>query len=267
MGKARMKIITIANEKGGVGKTTTTVNLAAALGLQGYQVLVIDLDGQGHATEWLGMPLSRVPNERSSFSVLANQSDMATSLIRTKEEQVLLCAAHPYLSTIDVVLASQPDAVFTLRDALHADLPVQIDYTLIDCPPGKGAVIFNALIAADLVLAPVLAEALSLKGLSSLNETVGRVQSRYSPQLPLPAILLNDYDGRSSADRQNQAYLRDQFGDRVFQTFIGRDAPLRECTALCESIFQYRRSARSASQFQELAREMLALLGQNESAS
>ncbi len=253
-----MHVIAIANEKGGVGKTTTTVNLASALGLRGYSVLVIDLDGQGHATEWLGVPLARVPGERSSFAVLANQSTLAQSLIRTTEEQVVLCAAHPYLSTIDVVLAAQPDAVFTLRDGLQADLPLTIDYALIDCPPGKGAVIFNALIAADLVLAPVLAEALSLKGLASLNETVQRVQSRYSPHLPMPMILLNDYEGRSSADRQNQEYLRQQFEQRVFSTVIGRDAPLRECAALAASIFSYRRTARSAVQFRALADELVA---------
>jgi chromosome partitioning protein len=255
-----MRVITIANEKGGVGKTTTTVNLAAALGLAGHIALVIDLDGQGHATEWLGMALNKVPSERSSFAILSNQAPLASCLIRTKEQGVFVCGAHPYLSTIEVVLSGQPDGIFTLRDALQGETPIAIDYVLIDCPPGKGAVIFNALVAADLIIAPVLAEALSLKGLGALNETVQRVRSRYSPQLPPPMILLNDYEGRSSADRENQRYLRETFGDRVFQTVIGRDAPLRECAGLNESIFQYRRTARSAAQIQDLAREVIGHL-------
>ncbi len=147
-----------------------------------------------------------------------------------------------------------------LKDALRIELP--IDYVLIDCPPAKGAVVFNALIAADLVLAPVLSQALSLEGLGELNETVSRVQSRYSPHLPAPLILINDYEGRSGADRQIQEYLRSQFGSQFFRTTIGRDSPLRECFAAKESIFRYRKNARSAGQFRELVDELKGRLGE-----
>lgn len=249
-----MQIVAIANEKGGVGKTTTTVNLAAALGLAGKRVLVIDLDSQGHATEWLGVPKSRVPAERSSYAVLAGQTELPETLLKTGEENVVLCAAHALLAKAALELGSNVEGLFVLKDALRVALP--IDYVLIDCPPTKGAVVFNALIVADLVVAPVLSEALSLEGLGELSETVQRVRSRYSPHLPLAKILINDYEGRSAADRQIQEYLRQQFGAQVFHTTIGRDAPLRECFAAKESIFRYRRKARSAAQFQDLAAEL-----------
>lgn len=253
-----MRILSIANEKGGVGKTTTTVNLAAALGLAGHRVLVIDLDSQGHATEWFGLPKSRVPVERSSYAILSGQGQLPQTLVRTGEENVALCAAHPLLAKAALELGSNVEGLFILKDALRANLP--IDYVLIDCPPTKGAVVFNALIAADLVVAPVLSEALSLEGLGELNETVQRVRSRYSPHLPPARILINDYEGRSAADRQIQEYLRKQFGAQVFNAVIGRDAPLRECFAAKESIFKYRRNARSAAQFRDFATELQGIL-------
>lgn len=116
--------------------------------------------------------------------------------------------------------------------------------------------VFNALIAADLVVAPVLAESLSLEGLGELNETIQRVRQRYAATLPPPRIVINNYDGRSSADRQIHDYLHTQFATQMLQTAIGRDAPLRECFAAQASIFRYRRSARSAGQFQALADEI-----------
>jgi len=269
-----MRVITIANEKGGVGKTTTTVNLAAALGSTGSQVLVIDLDSQGHATEWLGVPLLRVPVERSSYAVLAGQTPLRPTLLRTQEVGVTICAAHPFLAKAAQELGAKVDGLFVLKDVIatlgHAgvatgpsadDLTVAVDYVIVDCPPTKGTVVFNALIAADLVIAPVLAESLSMEGLGELNDTTQRVRQRYSPQLPPPRVLINNYEGRSAADRQIHDYLRERFGAQVLQTEIGRDAPLRECFAAKASIFRYRRGARSAIQFQALAEEIKGVLG------
>ncbi len=260
-----MQVVTIANEKGGVGKTTTTVNLAAALGLHDKRVLVIDLDSQGHATQWLGVVKAQVPPERSAYAVLSGEAEIARTLIRTGEQNVVLCAAHPLLAKAALELGSNVEGLFVLRDALSADLPV--DYVLIDCPPAKGAVVFNALIAADLVVAPVLSQALSLEGLGELGETVKRVRSRYSRHLPPPAILINDYEGRSAADRQIQEYIRGQFGSQVFRAVLGRDAPLRECFAAKESIFRYRRAARSAGVFREVAQELMERLDAKETGN
>jgi chromosome partitioning protein len=249
-----MHVITIANEKGGVGKTTTAVNLAAAFGLAGHRSLVIDLDSQGHATEWLGVSKTQVPAERSAYGLLSGQTTLDATLLRTGETGVVLCAAHPLLARAALELGSTVDGLFVLKDALAEALP--IDYVILDCPPAKGTVVFNALIAADLVIAPVLSQALSLEGLGELVATVRRVQQRYAPQLPLPMILVNDYEGRSAADRQIQEHLRQHFGRAVLHTVIGRDAPLRECFASKESIFRYRRTARSAQHFRELAAEL-----------
>ena len=250
-----MRVVTIANEKGGVGKTTTTVNLAAALGLAGQRVLVIDLDSQSHATQWLGAAKTRVAADRSAYAVLAGHAKLTTTLLRTNEESVALCPAHSLLAKAALELGSNVDGLFALKDALQEALP--IDYVLLDCPPAKGAVVFNALIAADLVVAPVRSEALSLEGLGELQETVKRVKERYSPDLPPPMILINDYEGRSAADRQIHEYVRQHFGRQVFTTVIGRDAPLRECFAAQASIFRYRRTARSAALFRDLGHELM----------
>ncbi|NTW97233.1 MAG: ParA family protein [Oscillochloris sp.] len=261
-----MRVITVANEKGGVGKTTTTVSLAAALG-QSRRVMVIDLDSQAHATEWFGIPAGRVPAERSSYAVLTGATTLAPTILRTEEPGVVICAAHTYLAKAAQELSAKVDGLFALRDALEAlgQSDIGIDDVLIDCPPSKGAVVFNALIAADLVLAPVLAESLSMEGLGELTETVRRVRQRYSPDLPPPRILVNNYEGRSAADRQIHDYLHAQFGPQVLQTEIGRDAPLRECFAARMSILRYRRNARSASQFLTLAAEITEALDAAES--
>lgn len=269
-----MKVITIANEKGGVGKTTTTVNLAAAIGQAQQRVLVIDLDSQGHTTQWLGVSPSVVSMERSSYAVLTGQSELISTLIRTAEEGVILCAAHPALAKVAQELSSQIDGIFLLRDAIERlrklaatkgkqngnKSPIVFDYVLVDCPPARSMIVFNALIAADLVIGPVLAESLSMEGMGELNETVRRIQQRHSPKLPLPKILINNYEGRSTIDRQIHDDLRAQLESQVLRTEIGRDAPLRECFAASSSIFRYRRASRSAIQFRDLALEVGGLL-------
>jgi chromosome partitioning protein len=268
-----MKVITIANEKGGVGKTTTTVNLAAALGHTNHRVLVIDLDWQGHSTQWLGVASNAIAIERSSYGVLTGQTDLVSTLIRTAEEGVILCAAHPGLAKAPQELSAQVDGIFMLRDALerldklatssikkNGSSPLSFDYVLIDCPPSRSMIVFNALIAANLVIGPVLAETLSMEGMGELNETVRRIQQRHSPKLQPPKILINNYDGRSTVDRQIHDDLRDQMASQVLETEIGRDAPLRECFAASSSIFRYRKVARSAIQFRDLAMEIRGLL-------
>ncbi len=230
-----MKIITIANEKGGVGKTTTSVNLAAALGQAGYRVLVIDLDSQGHTTQWFGVSPGAVTMDRSSYGVLIGQTDIVSTLIRTAEEGVILCAAHPGLAKAGQELRNNIDGIFLLRDAIERlnklasskknGSPIAFDYVLIDCPPARSMIVFNALITANLVIGPVLAESLSMEGMGELNETVRRIQQRHSPNLPLPRILINNYDGRSTVDRQIHDDLRDQMAAQILETEIGRDAP------------------------------------------
>lgn len=259
-----VQIITIGNEKGGVGKTSTTIHLAAALGLSGRRVLVIDLDTQAHATQWFGIPVNRVQPERSSYAVLSGQAPLETTLLRTAEDQVTLCAAHPFLAKAAKELSEQVDGIFALRDAIEAfeqsAAGAEFDIAIIDCPPARGIVVFNALLATDLIIAPVLAEALSVQGLVALDETVQRIRQRYAPDLQPPSILINNYEGRAAIDRQLYADLQQQYGKRMLETVIGRDAPLREAFLAQASIFRHRRTARSASQFQALAEEVMRKL-------
>jgi chromosome partitioning protein len=259
-----VRVITIGNEKGGVGKTTTAVNLATALGITGQRVLVIDLDTQAHATQWFGIPASRVQPDRSSYGVLSGSTPLSETLLRTAEEGVVLCAAHPFLAKAAKELGEQVDGIFALRDVIgdfeSTDLGARFDLAIIDCPPARGTVVFNALLAADLVVTPVLAEALSVQGLVALDETVQRIRQRYAPDLSAPLILINNYEGRASIDRQLYDDLRQQYGSRLLDTLIGRDAPLREAFLMQVSIFRHRRTARSALQFQTLAEEVMRSL-------
>jgi chromosome partitioning protein len=257
-------VITIGNEKGGVGKTSTTVHLAAALGLSGQRVLVIDLDTQAHASQWFGTPVNRIQPDRSSYAVLTEQAPLALTLIRTAETNIALCAAHPFLAKAAKELSEQVDGIFVLRDAIEAfeqsEIGSQFDLAIIDCPPARGTIVFNALLATDLIIAPVLAEALSVQGLVALDETVQRIRQRYAPSLPPASILVNNYEGRAAIDRQLYDDLHQQYGARMLETVIGRDAPLREAFLAQASIFRHRRTARSAGQFQALAEEVMRKL-------
>lgn len=259
-----VQVVTIGNEKGGVGKTSTAVHLAAALGLTGLRVLVIDLDTQAHATQWFGVPAGRVIPERSSYAVLVGQTALGPTVVRTAEDNVALCAAHPFLAKAARELGDQVDGIFALRDAIdvfaESEIGKQFDMAIIDCPPARGTVVFNALLTADIVIAPVLAEALSVQGLVALEETVQRIRQRFAPDLPPPLILINNYEGRAAIDRQLYDDLHHQYGAQVMETVIGRDAPLREAFLAQASIFRHRRTARSAGQFQFLAQEVLRRL-------
>ena len=258
-----MKVIALSLSKGGVGKTTVSVNLAAALGLEGMNVLVLDLDSVGYATTWLGMRMEEVPAEHSAYSLITRRTELAQAVFETGEQNVFLCPAQASLINAAGELGSRIDGLFILKDtfaaAARANLP--FDVVIIDCPGEQNPVVFNAIIAADMVIAPVLSHNMSLDGLTDLSTMMGTVQSRFRPDLPDPHILLNDYVGQAASDRQIKEYLSQNFSHQMFQTIVGRDAPLRECYNLGQSIFRYRRSARSASQFRELAAEVRSLLG------
>jgi len=259
-----MKTIAISLRKGGTGKTTTTINLAAALGLLGYQVLVIDLDSQGHATEWLGVAMASLTPEHSSYGVLTTQASLAATLWTTAEQGVQLCPAHPFLAKAAKDLGSQADGFFVLQEAIEQfgqeAQGTPVDILIVDCAPASDPLTFNALIAADLILAPVFVEALSLQGLKDVYETVQRIRKRLSPDITDPYVLLNNYEGRAQVDRQIYDDLRVAYGDQILQTVIGRDAPLREAFIQQASIFRHRRTARAAAQFRDLANEIVGLL-------
>jgi chromosome partitioning protein len=257
-----MKVIAVSLSKGGVGKTTISVNLAAALGLDGLRVLVMDLDSVGYATTWLGMNMADVSVEHSSYSVITRKTALDQAVFETEEQNVLLCPAHPSLINASGELGGRVDSVLVLRKVFAAAGPVQqaIDVAILDCPGEQNPVVFNAIIAADLVIAPVLSQNMSLDGLNDLTLMVKSIQADFKPTLPDPYVLLNDYAGQSASDRQIREYLPAQFADHFFQTIIGRDAPLRDCYNHAESIFRYRRSARSAGQFRSLAQEVQGLL-------
>jgi chromosome partitioning protein len=257
-----MKIIAISLSKGGVGKTTVSVNLAAALGLEGMRVLVMDLDSVGYATTWLGVNPAEIAAEQSAYGVITKRTPLGQAVYETDEQSVFLCPAHASLINAAGELGARLDGLFVLKDTFAAaardELP--FDIVILDCPGEQNPVVFNAIIAANMVIAPVLSQNMSLDGLADVSQMIETIRLRFRPDLHSPHILLNDYAGQAASDRQIKEYLEQNFREQLFQTIIGRDAPLRECYNTAQSIFRYRRAARSASQFRALAHEVKDLV-------
>jgi chromosome partitioning protein len=257
-----MKVIAVSLSKGGVGKTTISVNLAAALGLEGLRVLVVDLDSVGYATTWLGITMSEIESNASAYGVITRKAQLSQAVYETEEQSLFICPAHSSLINAAGELGARLDGLFVLKDTFAAaardELP--FDVAILDCPGEQNTVVFNAIIAADLVIAPVLSHNMSLDGLADVNQMMDTIRSRFRPELRHPYILLNDYVGQAASDRQIKDYLVETFGREMFQTIIGRDAPLRECYNQAQSIFRYRRSARSAGHFRALAQEVREVL-------
>jgi chromosome partitioning protein len=262
-----MRVLTVSNEKGGVGKTTITVNTAAALAERGQRVIVIDLDTQAQASFWLGVDPKKVPGDRSAGTVITGAVPLVDTLLETHTQNIYLCAAHPTLAEAARELAERPDGVHLLDDMLQqaeVDAPqLQDAYVLIDCPPSRATlVVFSALAAAQYIIAPMLTEAMSVSGLGELQETVHRLRRRVAPNLPDPRVVLNNVQppSRSSrADKDILADLQEALSNRLFATRISRNAPLRECYAAQRTIMQFDPSSLAARQFRELAGEIEAL--------
>ncbi len=248
------KIIAIANQKGGVGKTTTTVNLAASLGVLEKKVLLIDADPQANATSGLGIDVDSV--EHGTYQLLEHTMGVDDVIISTDSPNVDLIPAHIDLVAIEIELVDKDNREYMLKEALK-DLGDRYDYVLIDCAPSLGLLTLNALTAADSVMIPIQCEYFALEGLGKLLNTVKSVQRIHNNDLDIEGMLLTMYDSRLRLSNQVVEEVKKHFADMVFDTIIQRNVRLSEAPSYGESIIKYDASSKGASNYLNLANEIL----------
>ncbi|WP_431161362.1 ParA family protein [Flagellimonas beolgyonensis] len=248
------KIIAIANQKGGVGKTTTTVNLAASLGVLEKKVLLIDADPQANATSGLGIDVDSV--EHGTYQLLEHTMHVDDVIVQTDSPNVDLIPAHIDLVAIEIELVDKDNREYMLREALK-DLGDRYDFVLIDCAPSLGLLTLNALTAADSVMIPIQCEYFALEGLGKLLNTVKSVQKIHNNDLDIEGMLLTMYDSRLRLSNQVVEEVKKHFADMVFDTIIQRNVRLSEAPSYGESIIKYDASSKGASNYLNLANEIL----------
>jgi chromosome partitioning protein len=250
----RPRVIAIANRKGGVGKTTTAINLATALAAVGKQVLVIDLDPQGNASTGLGVERSRRVN--STYHVLCEGMPIEQAAVATMVPGMWLVPATEDLSGADIELIDAPRREFRLREALFQTVQ-PYDYVLIDCPPSLTLITVNALVAASAVLVPLQCEFMALEGLSQTVHTIERVQQKLNPDLEIQGVVLTMYDKRNSLSAMVAADVRGFFGNTVYETIIPRNVRVSEAPSHGKPVLLYDFSCAGAQAYVHLASEVL----------
>ena len=254
------KIIAIANQKGGVGKTTTAINLAASLAVLEKKVLIIDADPQANTTSGLNFSPDNAEN-RTLYEVLIGSLDVRDSLIQTEVERLHMIPSHINLVGAEIELLEVPDRESVMKNAL-APIRDDYDYIIIDCAPSLGLITINSLTAADSVIIPVQPEFFALEGLGKLLQTVRIVQSGVNPSLQIEGFVVTMFDGRTRVHTQVLAELRDHFKDLVFNTVIQRNIRLSEAPSHGKPIILYDIMCNGSNNYLNLAREVMEHNGQ-----
>ncbi len=252
---ARQRVFTIANQKGGVGKTTTAVNVAAALAMQGLRVLVIDLDPQGNASTALGV--EHREGTPSSYEVLIGEISLQNAIQRSPHSERLFCLpATIDLAGAEIELVSMVAREGRLRNALVELKTYDFDYVFIDCPPSLGLLTINALVAAPEVLIPIQCEYYALEGVGQLLRNIEMVKAHLNPELNVSTVILTMYDGRTKLADQVAADVRAHFGDKVLRTVIPRSVKVSEAPGYGMTILDYDPGSRGAMSYLDASREL-----------
>ena len=256
---SKLRVLSVSNQKGGVGKTTTTINLGTALAAVGERVLIVDLDPQGNASTGLGVP--RGQRKTTVYDVIVGGAAIAGAAVPTALPGLELITSDPDLSGVELELAQAPGRSFRLRDALQ---PLResaeaggYTYVLIDCPPSLNLLTVNAMAAADAVLVPLQCEFFALEGLTQLMRTVDLVRGNLNPRLEIQGVVLTMYDRRNSLSDQVAQDVRSHFGDKVYETMIPRNVRVSEAPSFGKPVLVYDLKCAGSQAYLKLAREVV----------
>lgn len=255
------KIIAVTNQKGGVGKTTTTINLGAALALDGNNVLIVDLDPQGNASTGLGIePQHR---ERTTYDLLLEEAPLEDVLVPTEFENLWIAPSTTDLSSADIELVANEKRSHLLHDSLRAPAVegLKLDYVLIDCPPSLNLLTVNALVAAHSVLIPLQSEFFALEGLSQLMLTIREVREAANPRLRIEGVVLTMHDTRNNLAQQVEADARETLGELVFQTVVPRNVRVSEAPSFAMPVIAYDPGSKGSQAYLALAQELVSKAG------
>lgn len=251
--KQKPRILSIANQKGGVGKTTTAVNLATALCAVGKRVLLIDLDPQGNASTGLG--LRRAVLRSSAYDILFDEMDIADVAVKTKVPGLFVVPSSVHLSGAEIELVTAEKREYRLQNAIHQTRGY--DYVIIDCPPSLGLLTLNAFVASDAVFVPLQCEFYALEGLSHLVKTIGRVRNSFNPKLDIQGVVLTMFDKRNNLSAMVAEDVRGYFGDKVYNTVIPRNVRLSEAPSFGLPAIVYDMKCSGAQAYIKLAKEVI----------
>lgn len=248
------KIVAVFNQKGGVGKTTTNINLTTALSMEGYRILVVDIDPQGNTSSGFGIEKNNL--EKSVYDGIIHGDDLKQIILTTAYENLHILPSHPDLAGAEIELTNLPQRELRLKNCIEK-ITAYYDYIFIDCPPSLGLLTINALAIADSVLIPIQCEFYALEGVSQLMNTFSLVKQGLNPRLEIEGVLMTMFDSRTNLSNQVVDEVVDYFKEKVYETMIPRNIRLAEAPSYGQSIFEYANTSKGAKAYRALAKEFI----------